>query len=40
MTVDPGQALVVFAAVVALLAISFWPRSGVVPRLLRLSRLG
>ena len=40
MSVDPGQALTVFAAAVGLLAISLWPRSGVVPRLLRLSRLG
>lgn len=40
MVADPGQALTVFAAVVALLAILFWPRAGVVPRLLRLLRLG
>ena len=40
MIVDPGQALTAFAAVVALLAILLWPRAGVVPRLLQLSRMG
>ena len=37
--VDPGMALTVFAVVALLLPLLLWPRSGLVPRLVRLSRL-
>ena len=37
--VDPGIALVVFFGVTLLLAVLVWPRLGIAPRLLRLSRL-
>jgi len=37
--VDPAFALVVFAAIVAVAAVVFWPRSGLVARLNRASRL-
>ena len=37
--VDPGLALTVFAVLVLALAGLLWPRSGVIPRLMRLSRL-
>ena len=37
--VDPALALLVFSALVGLGAVLFWPRSGVVPRLARTSRL-
>jgi DtxR family Mn-dependent transcriptional regulator len=36
---DPGLALLVFGLIVASAGALFWPRYGVVPRLLRLSRL-
>jgi len=38
--VDPGVALAAFAVLVAVCAVIFWPRHGLVPRLLRLSRAG
>ena len=38
--VDPGFALLMFAGLCAVLAGSLWPRHGLVPRLLRLSKLG
>jgi DtxR family Mn-dependent transcriptional regulator len=37
--VDPGLALFVFCITVLALAGLFWPRAGIVPRLLRLARL-
>jgi len=37
--VDPGFALVVFFGITLLLMVLLWPRLGVAPRLLRLSRL-
>lgn len=37
--VDPIVALTLFGLLLALLGILFWPRRGLVPRLLRLSRL-
>jgi len=37
--VDPGLALVIFGVFAAGLALLLWPRHGVVPRLLRLTRL-
>ena len=40
MTVDPATALLIFATLVVVLALLFWPRRGVVSRLLRLARLG
>lgn len=36
--VDPGIALLVFAALVALVALAFWPRWGLVARAARLAR--
>ncbi len=38
MTPDPGLSLIIFAVVVVLLAVAFWPRSGMVPRLSRMRR--
>ena len=40
MTTDPAQALLVFAVIAVVAVLLFWPPRGVVPRLLRLSRLG
>ena len=37
--VDPGVALIVFFGITILVALLVWPRVGVAPRLLRLSRL-
>lgn len=37
--IDPGTALLVFAACGLLAPLLLWPRSGLIPRLLRLSRL-
>ena len=37
--IDPGFALLAFFGVVLVLAVLLWPRLGVAPRLLRLSRL-
>ena len=37
--VDPGFALIVFFGIAILVAVLVWPRVGVAPRLLRLSRL-
>jgi DtxR family Mn-dependent transcriptional regulator len=37
--VDPGLALTVFAGVALIVPLLLWPRSGLVPRLVRLSRL-
>ena len=37
--VDPGFALIVFFGITLLLAVLAWPRVGVAPRLLRLTRL-
>lgn len=37
--VDPGLALLYFGLLTAALVLVFWPRHGVVPRLLRLARL-
>ena len=37
---DPAQALLIFAVLVGGLCVFVWPRHGLVPRLLRLSRLG
>jgi len=36
---EPGRALLLFGALVALLCVLFWPRLGVLPRFLRLRRL-
>lgn len=38
--VDPGLALTIFFALVALVAAAFWPRRGLIPRLARAARLG
>jgi DtxR family Mn-dependent transcriptional regulator len=37
--VDPGWALLVFTGALGLLALLFWPKSGVIPRLMRLVRM-
>ena len=37
--VDPGRALLLFGALVALLCVLFWPHLGLVPRFVRLRRL-
>lgn len=37
--IDPALALLVFAALVAVAAVAFWPDRGVVPRLFKLARL-
>ena len=37
--IDPGSALLVFFLAGLLLAVLLWPRVGIAPRLIRLSRL-